>query len=317
MLLSIVYLLSWTILPFIAKKRGNLNLPFILVLIFFGPFATIFALRKSHPLAPRDFKIEIPKVDISLPETSSNEYQYVPPKDERKPICPNCKSQLKKIPGAKTRCSSCRKYMLVRTDPHSRTRIVVTEDQAIAIDDEVARLNGTYEQKLAERNRRDEIRKDLKESFRGIEPSKEDIEWRIMNQDSIKYARQGDWVSYGINRNAMANALEVRGKFKEALNRYFEVIILDLTGIQDFSGAKEFDAEMRKLLDIRQFKPEEGKLHDEQITNILRLAKELKVNNDTLESLFHEAYKNLKYIKFPLSSEDCWAKIAQKIGSSL
>ena len=319
MIIGTIFLLSWIFLPVVAKKRGNLNTIFVLVLIFFGPLAIFLALRTPSPKTQTISNEGIPNISISFSqgEHTNSDYQYIPPKDERQAICPNCHSKLKKIPGARTKCPECGKHMLVRTDPHTRIRKVVTEEQANAIDDEIARLNGTYELKVAEKNRREKIRKDLRESFKGVEPSDKDVEWRILNEDSIKYAREGDWVSYGINRNQMAHALEERGKFKAALERYFEVMILDLVGIQDISGVKDFDAEMRKLLDIRQFKPEEGKIHDAQLENILRLAKQMEINKDTLESIFHDEFGKLNYIKFPMTSVQCWEKISNKIGNSL
>ena len=68
---------------------------------------------------------------------STPEYVYVPPIDSRVPECPNCKGVLKKAPGSKTKCPLCGLYMFVRTNPHTRERVVVTEAQAEEIDDEI------------------------------------------------------------------------------------------------------------------------------------------------------------------------------------
>lgn len=50
--------------------------------------------------------------------------------DLRKPECPYCQNVLKKVPGAKTKCSRCGQFMYVRTRSEDHARVVVTEAQA-------------------------------------------------------------------------------------------------------------------------------------------------------------------------------------------
>ena len=52
------------------------------------------------------------------------------PTDLRTPECPYCQNALKKIPGAKTKCSQCGQFMYVRTRPEDSARVVVTEAEA-------------------------------------------------------------------------------------------------------------------------------------------------------------------------------------------
>jgi predicted RNA-binding Zn-ribbon protein involved in translation (DUF1610 family) len=48
-----------------------------------------------------------------------------PPIDARTPECPYCKGELKKIPGAKTKCPHCGQFMYVRTSPNEERYVHV------------------------------------------------------------------------------------------------------------------------------------------------------------------------------------------------
>ena len=122
--------------------------------------------------------------DSPTEETSA--YVYVPPTDKREAKCPNFEGQLKKVPGSKTKCPLCGKFMFIRTDPHLRTRVVVTEEGAEHIDDETAKLNGTWEDRLKEKQKIAKAIAELTKRFGGVEPSKEDLEWNLAIKDSME-----------------------------------------------------------------------------------------------------------------------------------
>ena len=73
--------------------------------------------------------------DIRAAGIFSVEHSRLMPTDLRKPECPYCKNALKKIPGAKTKCSSCGQFMYVRTQPEDRARVLVTETEAHRIEE--------------------------------------------------------------------------------------------------------------------------------------------------------------------------------------
>ena len=187
--------------------------------------------------------------------SDNSEYNYVPPIDSRIPECPNCKGVLKKAPGAKTKCPLCSEFMFVRTNPHTRERVVVTEVQAEELDDETSKLNGTWEMRLAEKKRKEKVKAELTKSFKGKEPSKQDIEWRILNQDSITYAKSKDWSSYMITRSEMAERQLKSNLAKDALRTFLDVAAFAVNGAEDVSSAFGMDAALRKELDIVEFRP--------------------------------------------------------------
>ena len=75
--------------------------------------------------------------------------------------------------------------MYVRTDPRTNSRVAVTFDLAEVIDDEWAKINGTWPERLQQREGINSVRSELREQFEGQEPSELDIQWRILCQDSV------------------------------------------------------------------------------------------------------------------------------------
>ena len=240
--------------------------------------------------------------------TPSSNYEYVPPTDAREAICPSCQQGLKKIPGAKTKCLHCGEYMFVRTEPHSRKRVVVNFTQAEEIDDEIARLNGTYEQRIAEKKRVQITREKLKERFHGQEPSNEDIEWSLLNQDGIMYARDANWYSYMLNLNQKATVWARRGKKQMAITAYLQTAFIACNGPEDFGSFKESGISVQNLkeMGIVPFNPDKAAGNLSWIITELNsaiLSEELGL--DTLESMFYDACNKMK-MKLPLTQKTCW-----------
>jgi len=236
---------------------------------------------------------------------STPEYVYVPPIDSRVPECPNCKGALKKAPGSKTKCPLCGLYMFVRTNPHTRERVVVTEAQAEEIDDEIARLNGTWEIRLAEKKRKEKIKADLTKSFKGKEPSKQDIEWRMLNQDSMTYAKSRDWSSYMITKSEMAERQLKANLPKDALRTFLDVAALAVNGAEDVSSAIGMDAQLRRELDIVEFRPGNPiTLTYIRVEGILKAAEALGLDIEGVLDEFVAICESPRLSKLPLSSAE-------------
>ena len=242
------------------------------------------------------------------PTKDTSEYVYMPPVDAREAKCPNCQGTLKKVPGSKTKCPLCGEFMFVRTDPHTRTRVVVTEAGAEHIDDETAKLNGTWEDRLKEKQKVAKAKAELTKKFGGVEPSKEDLEWSLAIKDSIEYAKKHWWSSYALNQNKKAGMLLKRGKTKLALELFLQVAYLEHNGVQE----SESDAASRKMMaeiGFKEFDPDNANLPPYSISDIRALFKELDLNIDTVESLFIAEMKKVKIGKLPISPEESWLYI--------
>jgi DNA-directed RNA polymerase subunit RPC12/RpoP len=112
-------------------------------------------------------------------------------KDLRTNKCPNCGSQLKKIPGAKTKCPHCKKFMYVRTRPKDNAKVVVTEKQAKEIDKEWAETvtQQDWLRKLSEYGITEEYFLEKKKTAlekSGYVSRDRDIIWGIFNELLLK-----------------------------------------------------------------------------------------------------------------------------------
>ena len=138
--------------------------------------------------------------------------------DLRRAECPYCHSQLKKIPGSKTKCPHCGKYMRVKTRPSDLARIVVTEEESEKIDEQWAIAQGRHDIYLSEKQRkatdkqdRETVRQTLINRF-GKEPSKGDIEWGFLNRKLEDAIKRGDWSEIGSISREQALLLEREGR---------------------------------------------------------------------------------------------------------
>jgi len=156
-------------------------------------------------------------------------------RDQRTAACPNCGVQLKKVPGAKTKCPDCGEYMFVRTDPRINARVVVTVEQADVIDLEWAKLNGTYDDIMHERHRLEQIRVRLGPGF-----SEADVQWGALNERTLEAVRDGRWYDYTTLRFEMGEHLRERGSLEHAGECYLAATYLELNGPQDDRFGERF-----------------------------------------------------------------------------
>jgi hypothetical protein len=234
----------------------------------------------------------------------AEEFTYVPPIDARVAECPNCHGALKKVPGAKTKCPLCAEFMFVRTNPHTRERVVVTEAQAEEIDDEIAKLNGTYDMRLAEKIRKEKVKADLTKSFGGKEPSEQDIRWRILNQDAMSYAKSKDWTSYMIAKNEMAEIQLKSNHAKDALRTFLDVAAMAINGADDVSMAVGMDAAMRKELDMVEFRPGNPvSLTHIRVEEIKKAGEALGMGIEEILEEFLQVCQSARLSKLPLGPE--------------
>src|SRR5438067_1135907 len=121
---------------------------------------------------------------MNPPHTRQSQQPDDPP-DDRKPECPYCHGKLKKVPGSKTKCPTCGRFMYVRTDPETKARRVVTAAEASKIDELWAVVAGTAEQLQEGKAEFENERRILKLRF-GKEPSESDVTWGVLNNQLIE-----------------------------------------------------------------------------------------------------------------------------------
>ena len=219
-------------------------------------------------------------------ETSTYGYGDKPYKDERKAECPSCHKELKKIPGAKTKCPHCGEYMYVRTNTEN-IRLVITKSEADKIDEKWRIESGTQEAYLAEQKKVSARRDALKKKFNGKEPSENDVQWSLLNEEIIEHSSNAQWGLYSNTRRQMAEILWKEKRLKDALLMYCMVCYLDLNGasnvITDENGKAIRDPEF-----FRPFDVETKFLAPAIIKRMQKIIKELEITKEDFSELFIE-----------------------------
>jgi len=242
----------------------------------------------------------------------SNNTEPLQQKDERKAECPYCNESLAKIPGAKTKCPHCGKFMFVRTRPKDNVRVVVTESEADKIDEEWSIVNDTHDSFVTEKENYAKEKEMLRKRFGGKEPSENDIKWGLLNKELVEHATNGDW---GLYRNAkfqMGEILRKETKLKDALRTYFEVCYLDLNGPNNTGGIN--DSEFRK--EFLPFDPTGGNsfIAPGIIDRIQKIIKKMESEKEIIKTDFIEYNLRIQQsLKLPLAPIDCWSKIEIEI----
>ncbi len=165
-------------------------------------------------------------------------------RDLRVAACPYCGVELKKVPGAATRCPDCHQTMYVRTDKRDQTRRVVTEEQADRIDDarEAMAMGdlARYDRRVRETNDRLRVR------F-GHEPAYRDVRWSMLNEDQLTHQARRD---YGLYRNTLWKMMEELdrsgpSKQRQALEYALNIFYIDQCEPNNLGGlanAEKFGA---------------------------------------------------------------------------
>lgn len=168
-------------------------------------------------------------IEVLISISESNNDVGEPWPDERKAECPYCKKKLAKIPGSKTKCVFCSKYMYVRANPFSESRRVVTEEEVELIDDEWARRSGKWEERLLEQKRKAEVVGKLARD-KETAPTSADIRRGIWEMELDDLAAKEDWWSYRCKTLDIAKSAKGVRNSMTALISFLDVFYFDANG---------------------------------------------------------------------------------------
>lgn len=297
---------SYVGVPFFAKKnRKNPFLYFLLSLVI-GPFAFIPLLLsyKFASVAKDEFTISVS--DLNKLQIKDATHSVT---DARVAICPSCGAQLKKIPGAKTKCPKCKQFMFVRTDSKTMSKVVVNAKQADSIDEEWAKINGTWESLKQEKDRFTKAKSQLSKQF-GTEASDSDAKWRLLVEDSLIHSAMQNWGYYRITIFQMGEQLRKEGKIMDALEKFLLVSYLDTCGPNNISTpiGKQHEYGMKPFTADPSF------IAPGVIERIEKLAKKANYNKEKLETIFNNLEKKYKdSIPFSLDAQKSWSHVKKQI----
>jgi len=192
----------------------------------------------------------------------------------------------------------------VRTRPQDNAKVLIREDQIVLIDEQWSKQNGTHDQFLAAQQRRQSVVASLSRKF-GRPPSTSDVEWAILNDDSLEHAKQMDWGYYRNARFAMAEVLSKEARLEQALNFYLEVCYLDLNGPSNCGGIR--DPQIRK--DFPLFNPKDGMLAPGVLGRIHDIVDKTEGQFTITEDRFMKvAIPIYNSLRLPLAPDKAWAK---------
>lgn len=207
------------------------------------------------------------------------------------------------MPGRKKKCEHCGEFIYVRTHPKNRKKILIRSDQIEIIELEWAKLNGTYDQLMAEKRAVENERKRLRKKF-GKEPSENDVQWGLLNSKVLNYISTQQW---GLCRNAklsMGQILLSESKYRDALPIFIEVLYLDI------NGPMNIDPSISK----RRFDSTMGMVVPYVLGEYLSLIEKNGLPQEAAESEFvKEATKLQKNLKPRIGPEGAWKRIKKEM----
>ena len=207
-------------------------------------------------------------------------------------VCPYCENMLEKRPGRKKKCPHCGNFILVRTRPSDRKRVLVTEEQADFVDEQWAIHNGTHDVYLQRKREYEDAKASLRERL-GCEPLDSDVRWNLLNLKRSKAGRDLDWGTYSLVTFDMAEFLRKEGKVESALEMCCEACYLWLNGptVGSFDSRTAFVAPAH-------------------VDHMRRASKKLGLSIDELQAEFERVGRRLQeQLKVPRAPSQVWRMI--------
>jgi hypothetical protein len=179
----------------------------------------------------------------------------------------------------------------------------------VAVEEQWAIANGTHAEFLAARERKQNCRAQLQARF-GREPSENDVQWALLNDDILACIQKSNWGLYRNTRRQMAEILSKEKRLLQALDFMLEVCYLDLNGPRNCCG----DLDPVILAEYPPFDPAEGDLAPGVVASVQELVESLHQTPQETESHFVAISSRLaKSLRMPLSPEDAWRTLAPQI----
>lgn len=147
----------------------------------------------------------------------------------------------------------------------------------------------------------------------GREPSGNDVEWTILNDDILNHAKEANWGLYRNARFSMAEILANEGRHKQSLQFLVEVCYLDLNGPNNCGGVQD-DPQLRR--EFPPFDPKAGDLAPGIIGRVLEKMEQTETSLSGLESEFMDVANRVQAtIKPPLPPAKAWKKVKRELNA--
>lgn len=231
-------------------------------------------------------------------------------------VCPYCSKWLTKRPQRKAKCPHCGKFILVRTRPTDRKRVLVTENQAKEVETQWNEIQSIPPPRIEKKEGFDDEKKKLTKKF-GREPLDNDVIWSLLNKDIIEHSRSQHWGLYRNTLFEMGDLLRSESKWSDALNRYFEVCYLDLNGPGNYGDVSDIDPELFRAVigkEIKPFDPDQGELYPGVLALVEYLVKHLQLDPGMARTQFLAAATKLETaLRLPLRPDAAWKSMEEEL----
>jgi hypothetical protein len=220
--------------------------------------------------------------------------------------CPNCGASLGKMPARKTKCKDCGLFMYVRTRPQDRVQVLLTEEDAQALEaqwhqyeDDKPQISPRSEHALAQ------VRDALHEQF-GRSPSEPDVLWRVFNEELLGFIGSESWALYTHVLFEMAELQLMQGRRSAALDLYVQAVHLAL------NGPRNIDRELVRA-GYPRFLPT-GFIPERYIQRLVKAQRALGLSRKQVEVIYLATATRLSTeLVLPLAAETTWNTLAAHI----
>jgi hypothetical protein len=246
----------------------------------------------------------------STPQPKSAEIDYTGPRPE----CPYCHNLLDKMPQSKKKCPTCKKEIIVRTDPIEKKKILLRDDQL-----------EEFEMKLQEIRHHNAIQRILKnlnvdstqfnqtkENFKlktGREPTDNEVVLKIIDTVGYHHFKNLDMGLFRNTIQSKGDLFKSSGDLRNALIMYLELCYIDLNGPNNCGSCKD---EPELLNEYPPFDPNnsvDAFLAPGILNYIDQLTNELNLTKDQLKEIFfNHNLKVEKSKKLPLPVQEAWVR---------
>lgn len=219
--------------------------------------------------------------------------------------CPYCHVKLEKKPGRKKQCPHCGNFIYVRTRPQDREKVLLREDELVVLEEQWSIVNGTHGQFLQNQARLKSTEGKLRRQS-GKEPSKNEVQWKILNDDSLTHLQNKDWGFYRNTRFSMSEILRKEKRFLGSIDLLLEVCLIDLSGPQNCGGIKD----PKILRKYPPFDPSMGELVPGIIGRLCSAMEKAEISVPQLKKRFEiVATKLKKSLRLPLNINQSWKEL--------
>jgi hypothetical protein len=232
-------------------------------------------------------------------------------------LCPYCRSELPAWPTRSGPCPRCGEPILVRSRPLDRERVLVTESEAEALEEqwELHRERGGHSplRPLLNEEELEAEHAQLCVRF-GREPTQFDVAASLITHRAFEHMRRLELASYRDFSLARAALLDQQGRADEALAAYLGVCFLDLNGARNPPRAPADGSPVRGAEAAKGFDPDYACLAPPVVARCIQIIATLDRDEDDVRaalSAFVE--RHFLTLRPPMRAGEVWPPLAEAI----